>query len=179
MRVVGIGGGSAAGKTTLARRVTARQPGAAVLSLDDYFRTDREPGPFTAPDAAGVRYFDLNHPDAVDWSRVHAALEDHRRCGTVLLIVEGTFALVSPDLRSRMTLRVFLAAPEGLRLERKAARNLAERGVPPEVTRRNHALSARPGFRQFVAGSAAHADLILNGEEDPDGNARILLERLR
>lgn len=179
MQIVGIGGGSAAGKTTLARRVTARQPGAAVLSLDDYFRTDREAGPFTAPDAAGVRHFDLNHPDAVAWSRVHAALENHRRCGTALLIVEGTFALVSPDLRGRMTLRVFLAAPEGLRLERKAARNLAERGVPPEVTRRNHALSAGPGFRQFVAGSAAHADLILNGEEDPDGNARILLERLR
>ena len=178
MQVVGIAGGSAAGKTTLARRVAALRPGAAVLTLDGFFRTDREAGPFTTPDTAGVRHFDLNHPDALDWPRILAAVTDHQRACTALLIVEGTFALVCPDLRGRMTLRVFLAAPAALRLERKAARNLVERGVPPEVTRRNHGLSAGPGFRRFVAGSAGHADLVLNGEEDPDANARALLKRL-
>lgn len=175
MRIIGIGGGAASGKSTLARAIHAQCPESELLALDDYFLTDRTGGPWTEPNSKGQRFFDLNNPAALDLPLVLAQI------GAVqakLLFIEGHHALYFPELRARMDLKVFVHMDDDLRLGRKIVRNFQERGTAPAITFRNYLNSGRPGHEQFIAPTAGHADLILSGLKATAENVEAILARL-
>lgn len=175
MRIIGIGGGAASGKSTLARALCAQRPESEFLALDDYFLMDCTGGPWTEPDGEGRRFFDLNNPAALDLPRVLA------RIGAVqakLLVIEGHHALSFPELRARMELKVFVHLDDDLRLGRKIVRNFQERGTDPVITFRNYLNSGRPGHARFIAPTADDADLILSGLKATGENVAAILSRL-
>jgi len=136
-----IAGGSGAGKTTLAQGIESALGGkVGVLHLDDYQKT-REHVPVTP---SGRRNYD--HPDAVDFLAFAGDLLALRagRDVTVtrrekrktidagvsagakivvparpLVIVEGYLALWHPDALAQYDLKIFLDAPDALRLDRR------------------------------------------------------------
>lgn len=172
--IVGIAGGSASGKSSLARRVgELLHPNAEIISLDDYFLHDRSRGPFTPPDAEDKRHFDLNHPDAIDWPAVWRTIEVS---AAQYLLIEGNFALASAELRQRLSLRVFVQVPDDIRLGRKITRNFLERGTSPAESFQNYLNSGKPGHDSHVAPTVCHADLILNGEKAVAENAERLVK---
>jgi uridine kinase len=118
---IGIAGGTGAGKTTVARRVTDGVDSVRVVPLDNYYRdrSDLEPA-----ERAGINY---DHPDAFDWELVRNHLdalaagdavempqydfERHvRREETVrvepgaVVVVEGILALYDEAVRDRLDL---------------------------------------------------------------------------
>ena len=184
--VVGIAGGTASGKTTLAERAAART-GAALVTHDRYYR-----------DADAHTNFD--HPDALDTDGLVAHLDalrvgrpvdlpvyhfpTHKRLAETerleprpIVLVEGILVLASVELRRRLDLAVFVRAAADVRLIRRLRRDIAERGRDLDGVVRQYLATVRPMHDAWVEPSAAHAALVLDGEGDPDAElARLLAE---
>ena len=143
-----------------------------------------------------------SHPDAFDWALLNdhlAALAagatvpvpvydyaQHTRSAEVrmvrpsrIVVVEGILVLYDPPLRDRFDLKVFVDTDADIRLIRRLARDVAERGRTPESIVAQYLATVRPSHEQFIEPSKRHADVIL-----PDGGMNepaldVLLARVR
>ena len=182
-RVVGIAGGSGSGKSTLARAIVARAPGACVVELDWYYRdlSHLEPDERT--------HWNFDHPDALDWELMleqlqrlgagdaiappvydfttHTRRAAFRAVGPARLIVlEGILALHHDEVRRALDVGVFVTAAEPVRLARRLARDVRERGRTPESVHEQFAATVRPMHDAFVEPTREHADVVADGEAD-------------
>ena len=173
--LVGIAGGSGSGKTTLAAGLAAALPAgqAVVVPADAYYR---DLG-YLPPDARAQHNFD--EPAALDDKRLGADLRrpvydfaTHTRLPEPMwippqpvVIVEGILVLALPALRELFQLKVFVAATPAARLERRIARDVGERGRTRESVVAQFARHTGPMHEVHVAPSAAHADIVVSGEE--------------
>ncbi len=186
-RIVAIVGGSGAGKSWLTERLQ-RLFGAqaARLSLDDFYR-DRSHLP--AARRARINY---DHPRAIDWARVEACLREcragrptrlprydfktHTRSAAEprwqprpLVLFEGLWLLLRPPVRRLFDVTIFIESPAALRLRRRLARDVAERGRSRASVRRQFAATVAPMHERFVAPQKRWAQVVLNqplGEAD-------------
>jgi len=174
--VVGIAGGSAAGKSTFARAlVQALAEGepalrAEIVGMDRYLYRGAEGGPTFVSPSTGETRPDNNHPDSADNTRLVADLEVRRadKDAPDVLIVEGLMALAVPEIRQRLDLRLFIELDADERALRRLLRDLAGgRGTgDPEFIVRYYRECARVGHARYVEPSRVHADLILRGDAD-------------
>jgi uridine kinase len=196
IRLIAIVGGSGAGKTWLADRLQhAWGNTAARLSLDDFYRdrSNLSPARRTA-----VNY---DHPRAIDWQLVEQVLRDcHTGCLTRLprysfashtrlheqeqwmpmpvILMDGLWLLWRPSVRELFDLRIFLTCPTQLRLERRMARDIAERGRSPESVREQFWKTVAPMHDRYVAPQARWADIVVTQPPSEEEIQR-LLELLR
>mmetsp|Transcript_26664 Transcript_26664/g.44487 ORF Transcript_26664/g.44487 Transcript_26664/m.44487 type:complete len:197 (-) Transcript_26664:126-716(-) len=78
-----------------------------------------------------------------------------------IVIVEGILILTHPVLREELDIMVFVDADSDVRLTRRMARDIAERGrTVSEVIEQYHA-TVRPMHEEWVEPSKKHADLIV------------------
>ncbi len=178
--VIGLAGGTGSGKTTVAQ-VLVQAAGAGnvtVLPQDAYYRARSE------LDAAARRSVNYDEPTAFDTSLladhvdrlvrgesverpVYDFVRDDRAARTVLLrptpvlVVEGILVLHEPELRRRMTLKVFVDAPPDERFIRRLERDLRERGRPADSVIEQYRRTVRPMHDLFVEPTKQHADLIV------------------
>lgn len=195
MRVIGIAGGTASGKSTLTRAlVTALGERALYISHDRYYRT--------LPDAFRERPLDYNfdHPDALETERLVRDLDalyagravqlvdyDFGVCARApkerwhhvepreIAVVEGILALAEPSLRQRYDLRVFVHTDADLRLARRLRRDIVERGDTPDGVIAQYLATVRPMHEAFVEPSRNHADLVLDGTAPVEAGVAALL----
>lgn len=182
--VIGVAGGSCSGKTTLARLLAARLPAGtgALLSFDSYYR-DLSHLPM---EARGATNFD--HPDILDDALFLEHLDrlvagesvpspqydftHHVRAAARViepprvLVVEGILLLHWPAIRARLDRAVFLDAAPALRLTRRIARDVAERGRTEASVRAQFATTVQPMHEAFVQPTARHAHEVIDGEAD-------------
>lgn len=179
--LIGIGGGSGSGKTTLARELV-ESVDALVLSLDSYYR---DLSHLTHEERA---LWNFDHPDALEWpllaehltslaagesiARPEYDFSTHTRKpgGEILrpqqvVIVEGIFALHDAAPRSAYRLRIFVDAPEAVRLERRVIRDVIERGRTPESVEEQFDATVRPMHDKYVEPTRLSADLIADGQQ--------------
>lgn len=173
--IVLIGGGTASGKTTLARELASRHD-ALHIPHDRYYLDVPDP-----------RRHNYDHPDALDTSllvenlaalRAGQATElpvyhfaTHRRVSQrerveprPLIIVEGILVLHDPDLRAAAHYRVYVHTADDLRLARRITRDAVERGREVPDVLRQYLGTVRPMHERFVSPSRAWADLVVSGE---------------
>lgn len=184
--IVGIAGGTASGKTTIAR-LAAERLGATLLAHDRYYL-----------DAHAHTNFD--HPDALETARLVEDLDrlraglvaevpvyafaTHTRAGfepirpSPVVIVEGILALSDPDLRARFDLAVFVRCAADVRLIRRVRRDVAERGRTVESVFAQYLATVRPMHDRFVEPTAGFAQLVLDGEGEVEGEVGRLVERV-
>ncbi len=198
VRVVGLGGGTASGKSTLAETL-ARHLGArcALLKHDWYY--------WTLPESSRSEpvMYNFDHPSALDSARLVRDLQtlrsgkparvpvydfsSHSRCpesewSTVsprpVVIVEGILVLTDPVLRALFDHAVYVEAPESVRLERRVARDQAHRGRSHEAVLEQYHRTVRPMHDKYVAPCRAHADLVLCGTDPVEESLSKLLALL-
>jgi uridine kinase len=175
--IVGIAGGTASGKTTLARRVLSTLGGdeCLLISHDRYYH-----------DVENPRTFNYDHPDALQTSLLvdhlielkagnDAELPDYdftthtrRERGVATpwrptILVEGILALESADLRELYDLMVYVETPDDLRLARRIRRDATERGRDVEEVLTRWLTTVRPMHMRFVQPTRTFADLELTG----------------
>jgi uridine kinase len=177
--VVAITGGSGSGKTFLADRLQTTFAALATrLSLDDFY-LDRSNLPLSR--RARVNF---DHPRAIDWALAEKVLRDCRRAApiqvprydfrthvrlgegkswmpTPLILWDGLWLLSRPAMRSRFDLTIFLDCPTQLRLDRRLARDISERGRTSGSVREQFWRTVLPMHVRHVAPQAAWADIIL------------------
>jgi uridine kinase len=193
---VAIVGGSGAGKTWLAERLLAAFGRKALrLSLDDFYR-DRS----HVPPARRARV-NFDDPRAIDWPTVERVLRDLRggRPARVpvydfathcrlpqtkallpkpVVLVDGLWLLRRRTVRRLFALTVFIQCPACLRLSRRLARDVRERGRTPISVRRQFRETVEPMHRRHVTPQARWADVVLDERSGP-GAVRRLTARLR
>lgn len=182
--ICGIAGGASAGKTTivnaLKERFIAEEKALAILPLDSY---NRDHSDLSLADRAKINF---DHPDAFehDLYLKHLALlkqgeavdipvydfSTHSRTTEVeriepaeLIIGEGHLLFVIPEVVREFELRIFISAPEELRLKRRLERDVSERGRTPESIRSQFASTVSPMHDKYIEPSSSLADLILDG----------------
>jgi len=179
--VVGISGGSASGKSTLAAalatRLVAFRP--VVLNQDAYFHDWSG-----LPPAERAARMTANHPDAVRWPALvehvrrlregdavqtpvpgtRAAARGDRAAAlgpTRLLIVEGHLIFGEPALRPLLDLKLFLDVPPDERVLRRMFREAVERGGDLERAIAWYRRDVLPHYRLYTEPTRQFADLIL------------------
>lgn len=173
--IVGIAGGSASGKSTLAQALsealTERLKQVETLALDRYVRGDRAAGPHFISPSTGEWLFDWNHPDAYDLAPLLADLDRRAEApdSPDVLLVEGLMTLHFPDLRRRLAVRLFLELDADERALRRLLRDMqgGRASRDPQFIARYYLECARVGHARYVEPSRVHADLILRGDADP------------
>lgn len=178
--LIGICGGTGAGKTTLAKKICAHfgTQRVCLIETDSYYR-DRSELPIEQR-----HLFNYDHPDALEIPLLASHLKalknghaiekqrynfiTHTRTRQTehiepceIVIVEGILIFAIEELCALFDLKIFIHEEPDIRLLRRLVRDITERGRTIESVARQYLESVRPMHLQFVEPSKAHADIIL------------------
>ena len=177
--VIGIAGGTGAGKTTIARQIT-EFAGESVtrFPLDNYY----ESLDHLSMDERGAVNYD--HPSAFEWELVREHLSEllagrkiempqydfsiHNRSEetitvepTDVVVVEGIFALYDEAVLEMLDLRLFVETDADVRILRRIRRDVIERGRDLEGVVDQYLSTVKPMHDQFVEPTKREADVII------------------
>jgi len=195
--LVGISGGSGSGKTTLAHGLlhALGTDRALWLLQDSYYR---ELGGLTLEQRA-LHNFD--HPDAFETPLLCRHLDEllaghevvvpeydyttHLRKPTGtrvaphdIILLDGILILHEPELRSRMSLKVFVECSPETRLARRIERDTTYRARTREDVIRQFTTQVEPMHQQFVEPSKSIADVVIPENTPIDEAVDKLLSQL-
>lgn len=190
--IIGIAGGSGAGKTTFARRIydciaTTTTIDIVQISHDCYYKDlshlsieERAKTNFDHPDSLDTELLIHQLKELVDGRSVMIPQYDfktHSRCedeGKVIeskrvILVEGILLFSINELVQLMDLKIYVDAPCDIRLMRRIERDSIERGRTLGDIIDQYTTTVRPMHDEFVEKSKYNADLILYSyDEDED-----------
>ncbi len=180
MIIIGIGGGTGSGKTTVVRKIIESLPdgSVAVIPQDSYYN-DQSDLPLEVR-----KQTNFDHPDAFDWQLLAQQIADLREGRVIeqptysyitctrlsetvrvapkdVIIVEGIMALYDKSLRDQMDLKIFVDAGPDERLLRVIQRDIAERGHPLEMLIGKYRNILKPMHDEFIEPTKQFADIII------------------
>ncbi|MDP3727946.1 MAG: hypothetical protein Q8R18_00690 [bacterium] len=179
---LGIAGGSASGKSYFARLLCDIYTGhASHLPLDDYYLDSTH-----RSSSLGNNY---DHPESFDLSLLAEHLHLLKAGRSIkkpiyrytgkregyelfypqsLIVLDGLYSLQS-SLLPCLDLKIFVEAPEEMRLERRLHRDIKERGKSSKITRKRWIETVEPMYKEYVLPQKRDAQLvILNSEYKPE-----------
>jgi uridine kinase len=178
--IIGLGGGSGSGKTTIARSIVeAIGPDHVTLIQHDAYYHDQTDLPME--ERVKVNY---DHPDSFETTLLVEHLRElragraiarpiydftvyNRLADTVrvepkhAVIVEGILVLYEPELRELMDLKIYVDTDPDLRILRRLERDLKERGRSFDSVHHQYLATVRPMHLQFVEPSKRYADIVI------------------
>ena len=178
--IIGIGGGTGSGKTTIAQKIISFVGAEhfVYLQQDSYYRNlgdmpleVKHRVNYDHPDAFDTELL-INHLEALKaGEQIQQPIYDYashsRRPETVdveprpIIIVEGILVFVNPELRALMDMKVFVDTDADIRFIRRLDRDVHERGRSVESIIAQYQTTVRPMHLQFVEPSKRYADLII------------------
>jgi uridine kinase len=196
--IIGIAGGSGAGKTTIVSQLIARigTESAVWLPYDAYYRdlghlslTARQQYNFDHPDAFDTTLYTTHirrlcdgHPitipnyDFVSYTRISGGSEVQPR---PIIILDGILLFVPAELRALIEIRVFIDTADDIRLLRRMQRDTSERGRSITSVQQQYLNTVRPMHHEFVAPSRQYAHIIVPGDDAIDVATTILQHHLQ
>jgi len=177
--VVGIAGGTGAGKTTVARLVTRNVDESVTrIPVDNYYE---DLSHLDFEERASVNY---DHPSAFEWDLLCDQLETllagqpvempqydfevHNRkdervtvAPTDVIVLEGIFALYDETINEMLDLRLYVETDADVRILRRIDRDVVDRGRDLEGVIEQYLSTVKPMHEQFIEPTKQHADLII------------------
>jgi uridine kinase len=178
--LIGICGGTGAGKTTLTKRIIEQfgEQRVSLIDTDSYY-LDRSNVPL------GKRHhFNFDHPDALDIpllvSHLQSLKSGHaiekqvydftthtRKHDTVkveardIIVVDGILIFAINEVCELFDIKIFIDEEADVRLLRRLQRDVTERGRTIESVARQYLETVRPMHIKYVEPSKSKADIVL------------------
>lgn len=179
--IIGIAGGSASGKTSVARKLVKNfddDKTVTIIRQDDYYR-DQSHMPFQ--ERLKTNY---DHPDAFDNELLIRQIDElasgksvekptydyvnHTRSTITeivhpsdVLILEGLFVLEDEEIRKRLDMKIFIDTDADIRFIRRLKRDVRDRGRTIESVCDQYMNTVRVMHEAFVEPSKRKADVII------------------
>jgi uridine kinase len=194
--VIGIGGCSGSGKTSLAREL-ATQLGGTLFPLDLYYRDlsqfpldARHKQNFDHPDSLESELFIEHIRSLAEGRTIQRPVYDFSRHARVagafeavaparFVVVEGILALHYDELWPLYGFSIYVDAPDEVCLNRRIYRDMRERGRTEEAVRAQFEATARPMAELYVLPSQARATITVSGTEALEWSIEQVLRGLR
>ena len=178
--IIGVAGGTAAGKTTISRTILERVGAnrSAYIQHDAYYKdlsdlplAQRAMQNFDHPDALDndllIRHLkELKASRAIqmpiyDFTTHTRTLETRRVEPHRVIILEGILIFADEALRRLMDVKIFVDTDPDIRFIRRLQRDIAERGRTMDSVIRQYMGTVRPMHQEFVEPSKRYADVII------------------
>ena len=177
--VIGIAGGTASGKTTVAEKLYAAFKNDAVILSHDYYYKPHEELSFE--ERSKLNY---DHPDSLDTGLLVEHLRELKKGNAIMhptydfanysrnadwkkaesaqiIIVEGILIFTDNKLCKLCDVKLFVDADADVRFIRRLSRDVNERGRNMQSVINQYLSTVKPMHEQFVEPSKAKADLII------------------
>jgi len=182
--IIGITGGSASGKTTLASRIADHlNHNLSTIKQDNYYR-DRSFLP--KEERVDINY---DHPDAFDTNtlitdlrklkvgeKIESPLYDfqtHTRSDKTLLIepfqiivLDGILIFNNPEVREILDMKVYVDTDSDIRFIRRLQRDTTERARTPISIIHQYLTTVKPMHDKYIEPQKIHSDIIIQGNEE-------------
>ncbi len=196
--MVGIAGGSGSGKTWFLKQLLAsfNDDQICLICLDNYYKP-REQQPV---DENGIPNFDTpvsldfeafssdiaslkaNHPvQRLEYNFNNPNIESkilHFKPAPII-ITEGIFTFYHPLVAKQLDLKIFIDAPEHIRLGRRIKRDQAERGYSIDDVLYRYEKHVSPTYTQFIAPYKDEADLIIPNHDGMKNGVEVVVNHLK
>lgn len=196
--VVGIAGGTASGKTTVASKIVNRLKGCRVslIDQDSYYRDLSD---MTFEERLEINF---DHPDAFDTDLLVSHLR-HLKAGKAVekpvysfvncvreqqttriepadaIVLEGILVLQIEAVRKELGVKIFVDADDDVRIIRRLTRDIKERGRDFDAIVGQYFKSVRPMHYGFVEPSKRWADIIIPHGGNNDVSIEMVVGAIR
>jgi len=187
--IIGIGGGSASGKSAISKRIVSafeNSKSLLVIKIDDYYNDQAH---MSMEERVTTNY---DHPLAFDFKLMVAQLDDlaamkkinkptydfvnHTRSDVYeevnpaeVIIMEGLFVLEELEIRARCDIKVYVDTPADVRFIRRLTRDVRDRGRTLESVINQYMTTVREMHELFIEPSKKFADVII-----PEGGHNVV-----
>ncbi|XP_067904392.1 uridine-cytidine kinase-like 1 isoform X6 [Heterodontus francisci] len=180
--VIGLCGGSASGKTTVARKIIEALdvPWVVLLSVDSFYKVLTE----EQQERAANNDYNFDHPDAFDFDLIVSTLRKLKQgksvkvpmydftshCrkkewktlyGASVIIFEGIMAFADKELLKLLDMKIFVDTDSDIRLVRRLRKDIAERGRDIEGVIKQYNKFVKPSFEQYIEPTMRLADIVV------------------
>lgn len=195
--IIGVAGGSASGKTTVANRLKEEFKESVQLISHDYYYKAHDEMPFEEREK-----LNYDHPNAFETERLIADIKElkegkaiyhpvydytiHNRAKETVfvtpakvIIVEGFLIFENQELRDLMDIRIFVDTDADERIIRRIVRDVEERGRSLESVINQYINTVKPMHEQFVEPTKKYADVIVPRGGMNEVAIKMLIERIK
>ena len=180
--LIGIAGGSASGKTSLAKRIYElfeKSNSVIIIKEDDYYK---EQSDVPLSERVKVNY---DHPFAFDHDLLIAQLQELYDGNTIqkpiydyelhtrkqnetvtispkdIIIVEGIMIFEDEELRDKLDIKIYVDTEDDIRILRRIQRDIKERGRTVDSVIEQYLSTVKPAHDQFIEPYKKYADIIM------------------
>ncbi len=179
--IIGIAGGTASGKTTIAKKIyeaTNIYGTVTLIRLDDYYKKLAD----IPLNEEGNKNFD--HPDSYDTNLIVSDLIKLRKGQKIakplydfvssersleteeiipgdVIILEGIMVFAIEQIRKCLDIKIFVDTPDDIRFIRRLKRDIVDRKRSVDSIINQYLSSVRPMYHAFVEPSKKFADIII------------------
>ncbi|XP_047008024.1 uridine-cytidine kinase-like 1 isoform X2 [Ictalurus punctatus] len=180
--VIGLCGGSASGKTTVANKIIEALdvPWVVLLSMDSFYKVLSK----EEQELAARNEYNFDHPDAFDFELLVTVLRKlkkgksikvpvydfttHSRrkewktvYGANVVIFEGILSFANKELLKLLDMKVFVDTDSDIRLVRRLKRDISERGRDLAGVIKQYNKFVKPAFEQYIEPTVQVADIVV------------------
>ncbi|XP_068565138.1 uridine-cytidine kinase-like 1 isoform X2 [Cebidichthys violaceus] len=180
--VIGLCGGSASGKTTVANKIIEALdvPWVVLLSMDSFYKVLNK----EEQELAVTNEYNFDHPDAFDFELLVNVLRKLKKgksikvpvydftshCrrkewktvyGANVVIFEGILAFANKELLKLLDMKVFVDTDSDIRLVRRLKRDISQRGRNIGGIIKQYNKFVKPAFEQYIEPTVQSADIVV------------------
>jgi len=198
--MIGLCGGSASGKTTVAKRIISELgvPWVIILSLDSFYKV-------LTPEqhaAAQNNEYNFDHPNSFDFDlavetlaklkegksvqvpiydfTTHSRLAKQKTVyGANVVIFEGIMTFASKELLELLDMKIFVDTDSDLRLARRLKRDISERGRDLSGVLKQYDTFVKPMFEQYIAPFMKISDIVVPWEGENTVAINLIVQHVR
>lgn len=187
MLIISIAGGSASGKTSVASNIIKSlysknlHTKVTLLNMDSYYKD------LSFLSLEDRKKINFDHPDSIDWVLFHEHINlllqgksikkpiysfvEYTRLSSYevvssnpVIIIEGLFSLYDKEIRKLSNIKIFVEAPDDIRLIRRIQRDIKERGRDIDSIIDQYLNYVRPMYVKYIEPTKKYADVVIQNE---------------